>query len=478
MFSNMFCLTMTLGLSSMLFALPSIEKLSDSIVDVEALTIHGPFGSAINGLAFQQEAVVGHNGYQYVGYYNGDRHVCLARRQLPAGIWERIEFSERYLDDDAHEVMSIGICPKDGTIHMTNYHKGRRLQYRVSQKNAATNPSSVTWDASLFGPVRNNLENGKDVGSVTYPAFFQTPSGDMQMVYRVGGSGNGDWQMVDYCGTTHQWSNTRTFISRHGTFKDQYDTSTARCAYPNHYQYGPDGKLHVTWVWRETTQGANHDIMYSYSPDSGITWLNGGTSVIGQAPDSPIRLDSPGVTVVIIPRKYGLMNTQAQAIDPQGRVHTVFWHCSDDSFDYAARLGYNPHASGWGHPHARRYHHYWRDSNGVWQHHEMKWVAGSRPQLFIRPNGDAFLIYNAPNPQIENGIYFNTGDLAIAAATAQSKWTDWKVIHAEPGPFLNEMHADRVRFKQDQILSIMVQESPAFSRQSTPLRIIDFTLTR
>jgi hypothetical protein len=107
----------------------------------------------------------------------------------------------------------------------------------------------------------------------------------------------------------------------------------------------------------------------------------------------------------------------------------------------------------------------------------MPWVAGNRPQLFIRSNGDAFLIYNASrNPELISfrEIFFIDGDLKIAAASAASGWTDWQIIHTETGYFLGEMLADPVRFKQDEILSILAQESPQTPSVPTPLRILDF----
>jgi len=107
----------------------------------------------------------------------------------------------------------------------------------------------------------------------------------------------------------------------------------------------------------------------------------------------------------------------------------------------------------------------------------MQWVAGNRPKMFIRPNGDAFLIYSAsrkPENMWADAVQFIDGDLKIAAANADSNWTDWQVIHTEEGPFVNEMLADPVRFQQEGILSVMVQQSPSESGQSTPLRIVDF----
>ena len=42
-----------------------------------------------------------------------------------------------------------------------------------------------------------------------------------------------------------------------------------------------------------------------------------------------------------------------------------------------------------------------------------------------------------------DGVFFTTGDLVIAAARADSKWTDWRVVHVEKGPFVAEMLAAR-----------------------------------
>ena len=47
-------------------AATKVTKTGDTVVDPEALTIQGGFGQGINGLAFQQDAVVTHRDYQYV----------------------------------------------------------------------------------------------------------------------------------------------------------------------------------------------------------------------------------------------------------------------------------------------------------------------------------------------------------------------------------------------------------------------------
>jgi hypothetical protein len=61
------------------------------------------------------------------------------------------------------------------------------------------------------------------------------------------------------------------------------------------------------------------------------------------------------------------------------------------------------------------------------------------------------------------------------AATSESSWTDWHLIHTERGPFVNEMLGDDCRWQQDHVLSVIVQGLPKKTHEPTPLRVIDFT---
>ncbi|MHC4995091.1 MAG: BNR repeat-containing protein [Planctomycetota bacterium] len=439
-------------------------KIRDSVVDPRALTIDGNFGQGINGLAFQQDAVATHNQHQYVGFYDAERRVCLARRKLPTGQWRVIRFNDYdFKSNDAHNTISIGICPQDGTIHLAFDHHGHPLHYRVSQKGVATQPDEVRWDASLFGPITSELETGHPI-KLTYPRFWQTPDGGLQFCYRRGGSGNGDRMLVDYDPQAGVWLNTRQIDSGKGPFEDAMGASQTRCSYPNGYDYGPNGALHTTWVWRESSQGSNHDLMYAYSQDRGKTWLNND----GQPLAEPPHVNSPGITVARIGRDYGLMNTHGQAVDSQGRVHVVMWHCTDASLK---EVGSHPGEERWGPFDARRYHHYWRETNGVWRHTELEGVAGNRPKIFLDAEDNAYMIY-------QRRTLDRSGPIRIAAATASSGWTDWQTIYEEAGPFLNDLLGDRYRWAKDGTLSVLVQQTPGQAHEPTPLRILDFTFTR
>ena len=491
-------------------AFPSLTPLwadySDTVIDPQALTINS-YGRAINGLPYQQEAVLTFNGWQYMTFYRGtgtadtiNGYVCVARRRLngnpglqigttgtltqtmfsmswPMADWQIIElFDYTFTSNDAHNMISIGICPNDGTIHLSFDHHGHALHYRVSQIGAATYPESVTWSAALFGPTHSDLISGQSIGGVTYPRFWQTPSGDLQIGWRTGTSGDGDWYMGGYDGTTHQWIETHQVINRSGYYNDGTSSGSERNPYMNAPTgYDANGRLHITWTWREGSGTANHDIMYAYSDDGGDTWYNNsGADKVGDSSTGLlIDLDSPGINVVTLPTNHGMMNQQGQAIDSNNNVHVLMWHCTGAT---SYRFGLVSD---------RRYYHYWRDAQtGTWTRNELLFnsgnvdsYVGTRPRIFVRDNGDAYAIYQSFQGigLSSEEIYIQYGNLVIQAATAANNWNDWQIIYTQAGPFVNEALVDPSRF-EDGILSVMMQDSPDYNYEWTPIRLLEFQM--
>lgn len=444
-----------------------LSKIGDTVVDNSALTFppNSPFGSAINGLAFQQDAVHTALGWQYVAYYDSRRHVAVARRHLPKGAWESIHFMDYdFKSIDAHNVISLGICEQDGTIHLAFDHHVSPLHYRASRPGVATHPGDIKWDTSLFGPIHQDLEAGKPI-VITYPRFWSTKNGGLQMNYRRGSSGSGDSMLVDYNPATGTWTNTRQIDSGTGNFQDELGPNNHRNAYPNGYDYDATGRLHTTWVWRENSQGSNHDLNYDYSDDGGKTWFTDSDQpIVG-----PASIDTPGLVVEHISRRQGLMNNHAQAIDSQNRIHAVMWYSTSTTTLTAKGTEL------WGPPADRRYHHYWREAAGKWHDDLLPWVAGSRPRLFVDDHDNLILIYGrlSIDESMQGGIY-SPGDLVIAVATAKNRWLDWKIAVEEMGPFINEMLGDPTRWKAERILSVMVQQTPRTLGTPSPLRVIDY----
>lgn len=86
---------------------------------------------AINGYAFQQDAITSYNGWQYVVFYSAlapdsapePLFIHLARRHLPSATWETIVFKDYpQTTDDGHNTVQMGICQGDGTIHLSYDH--------------------------------------------------------------------------------------------------------------------------------------------------------------------------------------------------------------------------------------------------------------------------------------------------------------------------------------------------------------------
>ncbi|MFG6686791.1 BNR repeat-containing protein [Mariniflexile sp. HNIBRBA6329] len=448
-----------------------IKQESISTVDSKALTIDGRFGTAINGRTYQKDALASHNGYQYIAYYNENRCVCISRRKLPEGDWKTIQFLDYdFKSDDSHNIVSLGICPNDGTIHLAFDHHVHPLHYRVSKKGLATNPETMEWSAASFGPILNELEENKPI-KITYPKFWPTPEGNLQINYRVRGSGDGDRMLVDYNAETGKWEHTRQIDSALGMFEDQLGKSETRCSYPNGYDYDANGRLHVTFVWRENSQGANHDLMYAYSDDRGFTWKNNDGNVLNEI----INVNSPGLVVQSIPRVWGLMNDHGQVIDSKERVHVVMYHGTKETIEAAgSTLG----ATRWGPISAQRYFHYWRNEQGVWNRFQLPMAVGNRPKIFADKNDNLIMIYGGTtNKSIRGKSSKADGeDLIVAVATAKNKWQDWHIAHAVKGPFMNDMLADIYRWKKERRLSVMLQDEPNEIRNPSELKVIDLEI--
>ena len=438
---------------------PALAKSDDSVVDPRALTFRdAPFqewSGGPNGLSFQQDGLASLRGWQYATWWDAARRLCVGRRKLPRGPWERIRFADyRIRGNDIHNVAAMGVCPKDGTIHLAFDHHGSPLHYRVSRPRAALEPASHAWEAALFGPVVRQLPSRARVPNapLTYPRFFRAPEGGLQFCFRLGGSGNGDSHLARYDPAAGLWTHQGVFISRAGSYR----SSSSRNAYPHWIGYGRAGRLHVTWCWREGkvknarrtgSKGAsgkvtNHDLLYAYSDDQGATWKNTAAAVVRAADAEPraIRVDSPGIAVATIPMFAGLMNTTTHAVDSRGRVHVIL---SRD--DYVT------------------YYHHWREADGTWHERRVPF-RGVRPKLVADRQDDLFLVFRETD----------TGRLRVAGATAARGWADWRVLWTSRRLFDCEPLLDHGRWADEGVLSVYVQDKPSETGQPSALRVLSF----
>jgi len=85
--------------------------------------------------------------------------VSVARRSLATSQsqakWETLTLTDyKQTEDDGHDIISLGICHNDGTLHIAFDQHDNDFHYRVSTRGIATNPASVQWGPGIFGGIQ------------------------------------------------------------------------------------------------------------------------------------------------------------------------------------------------------------------------------------------------------------------------------------------------------------------------------------
>ena len=480
---------------------PRVALMRDSIVTNNAclMPTSAPYGRAINGIAFQTEILLTFNGYQYTGWYDTIGTVqtmWLARRTVTntsVGAWEKFNTGSAFSNGDetpvtastwdAHNVISLGISPVDGTLHISWDHHGNTLRYRRSVLGLCTT-NKVAWGMGGMLNAEQNwlVASGQTVTGVTYPMFINTPSGGLMFEYRTGSTSAGDHWLHSYVPATTNWTAPWKFSAKEGTYtgvllSGSTGTSSSRNAYENGFDFSPDGTLHHTWTYREQADAANHDIHYAYSTNGGVTWRNNAGAIIADTNTSTyLNVNSPGIIAKVLDSRRLLINQQAQTVDNDGRVHVLMlhrrvepgfaWTSGDGAFNVVDTA----------------YYHYFRDpATGVWSQRRISpdaYPVGCRPSLQFDAQGNvyaAYLSYATTNVNIVPG--YAAGKLVLATASKASQYTDWEVVSALPTDLNGEPAIDRSRLLADNILSVFIQENSSTTTVvGTPLHVYDFAI--
>jgi len=466
-----------------------VTLLTNSLLDAKGC--HGGsaarYGRSMNGQAFQNDILLSHNGWQYTAWYDTVgtiQNVLLARRSIlgvTVGEWQTLDTGSDFTNGDetvwdAHNTISLGIDPRDGTLHMSWDHHGNTLRYRRSAPGLATYDDAA-WGPGLLQPEQNWMRSAATpITGVTYPIFFNAPDGALFFNYRSGGSTNGSNFVLPWSPTSAVYASSHLVTVRAGTFTGPANktagtfTSTSRNAYANGWDFGPDGTLHTTWTWREQGDDSNHDICYAYSPDRGVKWYNNAGTLIadnsgtsGPTVPTNISVESPGIVVVPLDSRQMLINQQSQTVDAQGRVHVVVSHRRQDP-GYEWTLGDGAFGGA-----DDVYHHYVRDpGTGDWTRHilPLSQQPGSRPDIEAAANGDLYAVFQT------------SGRLVIAGATAAAAYADWAILATEGNNYASEPRLDHARLRRTGVLSVLVQENAPASTEPTPvpIRVLDFAL--
>ncbi|GAA1293551.1 BNR repeat-containing protein [Saccharothrix xinjiangensis] len=438
---------------------PRVEFLSDTTLDPSALFFVS-YDGVVNNNSFQQDAVLTHAGRQYATWYTAGRHAVVARRPL-GGAWEHVVLPHRLQVDDSHNVISLGISPVDGTLHVAMDTHDNRIFYVRSAPGLVTRAPTRPWEPSSFGAVQRTL-GGLCLGDITYPQFLVTPEGVLQLSYRTGCSGNGVNELAEYTGGG--WRGLGAWSSATGDYTaPNGGVSGTRNMYLHGLTYDRGGRLHAAFTWREGDPSvmsdpgglANHDTGYVYSDDRGRTWHNDAGSVVGATGGERVGVSSPGVVVDPLGPDRGLMNQECLAVDSTGAPHVLISYVPER---FALRVSDYPRQRA---RHGRVFH-LRRGPNG-WTKREVPVPPGStqRTKLVLDRADNAYLVM--PRGRI------------VSAAGARG-WTDWTTAF-DPGPLraFGEVNVDTSRIAVDGVLSVQYQQTSTGTTPS-PIRVADFRL--
>ena len=440
----------------------SATRIADSQLDPAALYFVS-YDGLVNNDAFQQSGILSYAGYQYAAWYTANRDAVIARRQLPAGAWSEVTLPHALSTNDSHNVISMGISPADGRLHIAMDTHDNPIYYTVSVAGLAAQPAAHPWTPADFGPIQRTL-GGADLGSITYPQFLVTPTGGLQLSYRTGSSGNGTNELAEY--THGQWTKLGQWQSGTGNYTGPNGVvSTTRNMYLHGIDYTPSGRLYATFTWREGNTGvlcnagglANHDTGYVYSDDHGRTWRNNAGTVVGTTGSSLVSINSPGLTVDPLDPNHGLMNQESQAVDSAGQVHALISYVPGRFTQCVTNYETDREQYG-------RTFFLTRSASGTWSKVEIPVPSGStqRSKLVFDRSDNAYVV-----------MPFGR----IVAATKASGWTDWtQVFGPDQLNAFGEVDIDTSRVRTDGIVSVLYQQKSTGATTPSPIRVADFLL--
>lgn len=425
---------------------PRVTKLGESLVTRDGLTIIS-YGGYLNGESFQQDGIISHGDVQYAAFWNSARHVVIAARTLPDGAWQHLELPDyKNQEDDAHNTISLGIVPADGTLHLAFDHHDSALHYRRSSP-ALLDQDFGTWAVEDFGDVTNALVPGKAVQQVTYPRFVTAPEGTkMLLSVRIGQSGKGALHLWEYVAAAGTWLELGGYLD--GTIVDENP-------YLHGLRYGPSpnggaARLSLAWCNRATPDATtNHDLMFMFSDDGGRSYLDSAGQALSMAGASPLRSTDERALVWPIAQDRGLINQEHMMVDMEGGVHVLLSHLPDGA----------PNDGNFTSARERtEFFHYHRDSAGAWHRNGLgaSTVANFRGKLAASSAGN---------------LYAVLPDLRIYGASKRSAYQDWQLLYEDGARFFSDPLVDHQRLVRDGVLSVFYP-----LRGSRDIEVVDFQI--
>lgn len=205
---------------------------------------------------------LGETDYQVLTFIDKNSHVVIGVKSLPSGDWNLYcydgtnNFPEISIDTtDGHRNSQIGL-DKNGYIHIAYGHHIDPLVYRMS-----TSPVS-----SFAGELTDTLiMKGTHETQVTYPTFFNDPSGELYFLFRDGGAGAGDTYFYKYNLSTSAWNYGAGTGTQGLLVSGIPDDHSVYMDWPSFDEdFGSGGYMHLCFTWKDRsyTPTGNKNMCY------------------------------------------------------------------------------------------------------------------------------------------------------------------------------------------------------------------------
>jgi len=228
-----------------------------------------------------------HGHKQYVAYYDAQHQMIVASRTVDTSKWNYTKLPTK-IGWDSHNYITMAM-DDDGHLHLSgNMHVVPLIYFRTTK----------SGDASTL--TRIDRMTGHEEKRCTYPNFMRGPSNELIFHYRSGSSGRGNEIYNVYDLKSKTWTRLLDKPLTNGRGKMN--------AYLSGPKLGPDGRYHMIWVWRDTSDcSTNHHLSYARSPNLRDWETAGGHNV-----PLPLTIDEKRLYVDPIPPKGGILNGGAK----------------------------------------------------------------------------------------------------------------------------------------------------------------------
>lgn len=243
---------------------------------------------AANGVGFDLQTV---GEFQFVAYFDKNRMMTVASRQVGSDIWMR-KTLDNQLMWDSHNYVTLGV-DKAGYIHVSGNMHVHPLAYFRSNK-----PYDVTSMVAVNSMVGENEQR------VTYPSFYYDKAGELYYSYRCGSCGDGNIIVNRFDTEKGEWER---YLDQ--SLFEGVELNENRAAYHQKMK-DADGNLHFVWLWRWTPDVETcHNMCYATTSDM-KNWKN----AAGEKVSLPFRPEDRSVSVDPTPSKGGMHNSRFRMI--------------------------------------------------------------------------------------------------------------------------------------------------------------------